>query len=134
LTTALVADEIVLEASIPEMPSRSGWSFTEFARRFGDFAIVGVAVLLVPEKDRIVDARIALTGVADKPWRERKLEAKLIGEKGKGDLFAAVAAEIAAGIEPGSDIHASETYRRSLADVLTRRALAQAWHRAQGGN
>jgi len=130
LTTALAGDEIVLEATIPEMPSRAGWSFTEFARRFGDFAIVGVAVLLVPDKDQIADARITLTGVGDKPWRERKLEEKLIGEKGDPGVFAKVAGEIAASIEPSSDIHATESYRRSLAGVLTRRALTDAWRKA----
>ena len=46
LTTSLSSDEMVFEASIPETPPDSGWSFTEFARRFGDFAIVGVAHLL----------------------------------------------------------------------------------------
>lgn len=130
LTTALASDEMILEATIPEMPLQAGWSFTEFARRFGDFAIVGVAVLLVLEGDQIADARIALTGIGDKPWRERKLEEKIIGKKGDRGLFTEVAEEIAASIEPGSDIHASVAYRRSLAEVLTRRALAEAWDRA----
>jgi len=67
LTTALGGDEMVLEASVPEQPPNSGSSFIEFARRFGDFAIVGVAATLMLEQDRIADARIALTGVADKP-------------------------------------------------------------------
>jgi hypothetical protein len=49
LTTDLSSDEIVVEASIPETSSKAGWSFTEFARRFGDLAIVGVAVFLVPD-------------------------------------------------------------------------------------
>jgi carbon-monoxide dehydrogenase medium subunit len=134
LTTTLASDEMVLEATIPEAPPRAGWSFTEFARRFGDFAIVGVAVLLVLERDQIADARIALTGVGDRPWRERKLEEKLIGEKGDRGVFTEVADEIAASIEPGSDIHASVAYRRSLAGVLTRRALAEAWQRARQRN
>ena len=131
LTTSLSKDEMVLEASIPETPPGAGCSFMEFARRNGDFAIVGVAVLLLRAQEKISDARIALTGVGDKPWRERKLEEKLIGEKGAPGVFAKVAGEIAASIEPGSDIHASESYRRALAGVLTRRALAQAWQRAR---
>ena len=68
LTTCLSGDEMVLEASIPETPPNAGWSFTELARRFGDFAIVGVAVLLARDQVKIADARIALTGVGDKPW------------------------------------------------------------------
>jgi CO/xanthine dehydrogenase FAD-binding subunit len=131
LTTALASDEMILEATVPEMPSRAGWSFTEFARRFGDFAIVGVGVLLVLDQDKFADARIALTGVGDKPWRERKLEEKVIGEKGGDDMFARIADEVRSSIEPSSDIHASASYRRSLAGVLTRRALAEAWNRAR---
>jgi CO/xanthine dehydrogenase FAD-binding subunit len=130
LTTALGSDEMVLEATIPEMLPYAGWSFTEFARRFGDFAIVGVAVLLLREQDRISDARIALTGVGDKPWREPRIEQKVVGEKGSNDIFAKVADEVGHGIEPSSDIHATASYRRSLARVLTKRALAEAWNRA----
>jgi aerobic carbon-monoxide dehydrogenase medium subunit len=134
LTTTLTSDEIILEASIPEMPARAGSAFVEFARRFGDFAIVGVGALLESKSGRISDARMALTGVGDKPWRERAVEEKLIGEKGSAELFAKIASDVAARIEPGSDIHASDSYRRSLAKVLTKRALAEAWRRAQNGN
>ena len=134
LTTALSSDEMVLEASIPETPPGAGWSFTEFARRFGDFAIVGVAVLLVREQEKIADARIALTGVGDKPWREPGVERILIGERASIDLFGKIGVEIATRINPGSDIHASESYRRSLATVLTRRALKDAWQKARNGS
>jgi CO/xanthine dehydrogenase FAD-binding subunit len=134
LTTALSTGEMVLEASIPEIPPGAGWSFKEFARRFGDFAIVGVAVLLVREQEKIADARIALTGVGDKPWREPRVEQMLIGQKASADLFGKIAIEIAARINPGSDIHASESYRRSLATVLTRRALNDAWQKVRNGS
>jgi aerobic carbon-monoxide dehydrogenase medium subunit len=123
----------VSEASFPESPRGAGWSFMEFARRFGDFAVVGVAVLLVPDKDRIADARIALTGVGDRPWREPGIEQMVVGEKGGNDIFAKVANEVGRGIEPISDIHATASYRRALAGVLTRRALAEAWNRANEG-
>jgi CO/xanthine dehydrogenase FAD-binding subunit len=131
LTTCLSSDEMVLEASIPETPAGAGWSFMEFARRFSDFAIVGVAIFLISEQNRISDARIALTGVGDKPWREREIEERLVGEKGGAGVFAKVASEIAASIQPSSDIHATPSYRRSLAAVLTRRALAEAWRKAR---
>ena len=134
LTTALASDEMVLEASVPEQPARAGSSFVEFARRFGDFVIVGVAVVLVPDKERIADASIALMGVGDKPWRARDIEAMLVGQTGSTDLFGRIGAEVAARINPSSDIHASESYRRALASVLTRRALAEAWGRARNGN
>src|SRR5215467_3521723 len=50
LTTTLDGDEMVLEASVPEQPANSGSSFIEFSRRFGDFAIVGVAATLMLEQ------------------------------------------------------------------------------------
>ena len=129
LSTAMGGDEMVLQASIPEQPAKSGSSFIEFARRFGDFAVVGVAALLVLENDRIADARIALSGVVDKPWRERAVEEKLIDQKAAPELFISVAHDVADAIDPGSDIHASAAYRRSLAEVLTRRALNEAWNK-----
>lgn len=131
LATSLSSDEMVLEASIPETPPGTGFSFTEFARRFGDFAIVGVAVLLARDRDKITDARIALTGVGDKPWRELGAERMLVGQKASTDLFGKISADISARINPTSDIHASESYRRSLARVLTRRGLTDAWAKAQ---
>jgi CO/xanthine dehydrogenase FAD-binding subunit len=131
LTTALDPDEMILEASIPEIPAGAGCSFMEFARRFGDFAIVGVATLLVAGRDKISDARIVLTGVGAKPWREHEVEGMLVGEKASDRLFKSIGADVAARVNPGSDIHASESYRKSLSEVLTRRALAEAWHRAK---
>ena len=131
LTTALGSDEMVLEAWLPEQPSNSGSAFVEFARRFGDFAIVGVAASLTLAEDQITDARIALTGVSDKPWRERKLEETLVGQQAAPELFKQVGCEIARSIDPGSDIHASAAYRRSLAEVLTQRALTDAWNQAR---
>jgi CO/xanthine dehydrogenase FAD-binding subunit len=131
LSTTLAHDEMILEASFPEMAPGTGWSFTEFARRHGDFAIVGVAALLAAAKDQIADARVALIGVGDKPWRQRRFEELLLGQKASAELFADVGAKIAAAISPVADIHASESYRRSLARVLTRRALAEAWDRTQ---
>jgi aerobic carbon-monoxide dehydrogenase medium subunit len=134
LTTSLASDEMILEASIAELPRAAGWSFVEFTRRFGDFAIVGVAAVLLAVEERISDARIALIGVGDKPWRERKLEEMLMGEKASVNLFGKVAGEVAATISPSSDIHATESYRRSLARVLTDRALTEAWRKTQNAS
>jgi CO/xanthine dehydrogenase FAD-binding subunit len=72
----------------------------------------------VREQEKITDARIALTGVGDKPWRELRVEQMVVGQKASTDLFGKIGVEIAARINPASDIHASESYRRSLARVL----------------
>src|SRR4051812_33814261 len=43
LTTALEPDELLTAVRFPASPAGAGWSFMEFSRRSGDFAIIGVA-------------------------------------------------------------------------------------------
>ena len=44
LTTALSADEIIVEIRLPAWPAGRRWGFQEFARRRGDFALAAAAV------------------------------------------------------------------------------------------
>ncbi|MGB8550271.1 MAG: xanthine dehydrogenase family protein subunit M [Xanthobacteraceae bacterium] len=126
MTPAIRPDEIVTSINLPSWPQDHGFAFEEFARRQGDFAIVGVAVLLAADAaGAIVRAAIALCGVADRPRRCPTAEALLIGEEASPRALAAAAAE-AGKIDAASDIHASRAYRAHLATVLTERALARA--------
>src|SRR5512145_3308051 len=59
LTTSLDADEILTEVRLPAMPAGAGHAFEEFARRHGDFAIVGIAAMVVLDGRRVVRARLA---------------------------------------------------------------------------
>jgi carbon-monoxide dehydrogenase medium subunit len=126
MTTALGHDEILLAVHIQPWPAGHGYSFQEFARRHGDFAVVGVAVLLDAGKDGVVTrASIALCGVTDRPIRRDDAEAALLGHR-LDDSVIARAAALAADVEATSDIHGDSTYRRHLARVLTARALREA--------
>jgi carbon-monoxide dehydrogenase medium subunit len=126
MTTSVQPDEIVTAIEIPLWPSGHGYSFHEFARRRGDFAIVGAAALLDFAPDQTVrHAVLALCGVAAGPLRMREAERLLAG--GRFDRAAAqAAAATARTITPGTDIHASADYRRHLAEVLAFRALRDA--------
>ena len=70
------------------------------------------------------------SALRDKAWRESSVEQMLVGQTASAELFAKGGTEIAARINLGSDIHASESYRRSLASVL-RRALDDACRKAR---
>ena len=130
-TTALEPTEILVGVSVPALPSRTGWGFEELARRHGDFAIVGVAALLSLGTDgAITSARLAYAGVADRPLRARSAEQALVGEKPSPAAFEAAARLAAQEIDPPSDLHATADYRRTVAGVLTRRALVAAQTRA----
>jgi aerobic carbon-monoxide dehydrogenase medium subunit len=132
MTPAIGPDEIVTGVSLAGWPARHGFAFEEFARRQGDFAVVGVAVLLAADAaGTFARAAIALCGVADRPLRRASAEALLIGMRPTPAALAAAAAE-AGRIEPTSDIHASGAYRAHLAEVLTERALTRAVKRMGG--
>lgn len=131
LTTALAPDEIVAEVRVPGVPAGSGAAFLELTRREGDYAIVGTAALVTLGTDgRCTRARIALCGVGGGPVRAQAAEDALVGETPTADAIAGAAAQVAAAIDPASDIHGSASYRRKMAVVITRRALTAAAERA----
>jgi carbon-monoxide dehydrogenase medium subunit len=126
MTTAVEPNEIITAVEIPLWPAGHGYGFHEYARRQGDFAIVGAAALLELAADRTVRrAAIALCGVANGPVRLTAAEQLLTGKP--FDRAAAHAAAAAAEtIATIGDIHASADYRRHLAEVLVFRALRDA--------
>ena len=126
LTTALAPDEIVTEVEVSTSPAR-GFAVEEFARRAGDFGLVVVVALVrVDRGGRVADARLALGGVADRPVRAAAAEEALRRQEPTAAVLAG-AAEIARDrLDPPSDAFASGPYRRLLAGVLGRRALARA--------
>jgi carbon-monoxide dehydrogenase medium subunit len=126
LTTTLAADEILTEVRLPAMVEGAGWAFEEFARRHGDFAIVGVAAMVVRDGERCRVARLATAGVGPVPRRLRGCE-EILERDGLGEAAIEAAARRASElVEPDADIHASADYRRHLAGVLTARALRRA--------
>ena len=130
MTPAIEPDEIVAGALLPLWPKGHGYAFLEFARRHGDFAVVGVAVLMALGDDgRIARAAITLCGVGSAPVRLREAERSLVGAK-PGDEAFGVAAAHAGKVDTMEDVHASKAYRQQLALTLTERALNIAGKRA----
>lgn len=131
LTTTLEPNELVIEARFPWLPAHAGWSFIEFARRSGDYALLGVAAVVIPTADdTCLSARIAYLGAAGAPVRGYAVEALLKGER-LDEQALDVAADAARDVvsEDMSDVHATVEYRGALAVELTRRALEEAWGR-----
>lgn len=125
-TTALEPEEMI--TSVRFGRSRARTRIEEFARRRGDFAIVAAATSVVLEGGRCTSARIALGGVAGMPIRLETAEQVLTGAE-TGDpqsldwLIREVAYVCSSEISPGSDTHASATYRRRLTQTLVERSL-----------
>jgi len=126
LTTCLGPDEIIVEVRLPAMAAGAGFAFEEFSRRHGDFAIVGIATMLVGDGQHCATARLATAGAGPVPMRLRRAE-EILERDGLSEAAVEAAARRAAElVEPDSDIHASAAYRRNLTRVLTGRALRRA--------
>jgi len=129
--TALEPGELVAAVELPALPARTGCAFLEVARRHGDYALVGVAATVtLDEAGRCTAARIALLSVGDAPVLASVAATMLKDQAPTADVIDAAAETVNSELDPPSDIHASTAYRRRLARVLTRRALAAAAARA----
>jgi carbon-monoxide dehydrogenase medium subunit len=133
LETALAPGELLVEIAVPPLPASSGTAFLEMARRHGDYALVGVAAIATLDPHgRCKAARISLLSVGDGPVLATEAAKLLAGQAPSEDLLRAAGdAAATRDVDPPSDIHASAAYRRQLVAVLTRRALARAFERAQ---
>ena len=125
-TTALLADELLVEIHFPRRTPQQVCAFEEHSRRKGDFALAGVAVCFDVAGHRAERARIAVCGVG--PHAQRLPDAEALLQS--GDLspahIAAVAQAAMRMVDPPSDLHAAAAYRRHLLGVLVRRAIARA--------
>src|SRR5947207_1504630 len=115
LETALQPDELLTEIRVPKVAG-AGWSYQKFNRRAQDWAIVGVAAV------RNGTTGVALVNMGSTPVRATAVEQALSG----GASAADAAAQAAEGLDPPADLNASVEYRRHLATVQLRPALAEA--------
>lgn len=134
LTTAAEPDELIAEVSFGPVgaPSLvSGWAVEEVSRRHGDFALAGAVVAVASDRERrVVDARIAIFGVEDRPTRRLAAEAALRGTRGEPAALADAAALAVQDVRAVEDLHASGALRVQLAGVLVRRAVDRAYRKA----
>ncbi|MBI4608346.1 MAG: xanthine dehydrogenase family protein subunit M [Candidatus Rokubacteria bacterium] len=130
LTTALEPVELLTEVDVP-VTRGMGHAVEEFARRLGDFALVAVTVLMgLDRAGRVDEARVAFAGVAPTPIRAPGAEDMLRGHEPTAERLSRAATVARDSLAPESDAFVSAAYRKHLAGVLARRALARAMTRA----
>jgi carbon-monoxide dehydrogenase medium subunit len=127
LTTALRPDEVLREIRITTPPARTGQAYAKVHHPASGFAVVGVAASITLGGDGNCSAAgVALTGVATKAYRAAQVESALVGSALDEQTISDAASHAAEGVEPNGDLYASADYRRHLADLYTRRAIAAA--------
>ena len=132
LETSLHGPAVVTSAFFPALPPRSGTAFAEVARRKGDYAVCGAAVVVTLDDDRRVSAvRAAYLSCGLVPEVHDLTEA-VAGKPVDSADWAAAGVLARTLVEPDGDLHASADYRRLLVGVLTERTLAAAAAEAAG--
>jgi xanthine dehydrogenase YagS FAD-binding subunit len=81
IDTNLQADEIITSVELPAKGFAEHFSYLKIRDRASyAFALVSVAAALEMDGSRIKEARLALGGIAHKPWRDTEAEAMLNGK------------------------------------------------------
>lgn len=122
MTTALAPEEMLTEVRIPLLPQGSRTGFFEFSRRAGDYAQAMALAVFELDGGRIVNPRLGLGAVEDRPRRLSEVEAVLAGQVPSPSLFQQAASAARAGLRPLDE----DPYRLDLAEGAIRRALANA--------
>jgi xanthine dehydrogenase YagS FAD-binding subunit len=123
IDTNLAPNEIIVAVELPPRGFSDYYSYLKIRDRLSyAFALVSVAAALEVESGRIKEARLALGGVAHKPWRKAEAEAALRGEAPDRAAFAK-AADILLRESRG---FAHNAFKIDLARRAIERALTQA--------
>lgn len=131
--TEVQPGEMLTEIQIPAPAPRTGVYFTKYSQMLGDYALASASVLITldSKKQKCVDVRIGLGGVAPKPIRAKKAEAILKGKKITDALLAKAGEAASRETSPTSGIEASAEYKQQLAGVLVKRVGKEALARAK---
>jgi len=129
--TDLAADEIVTAITLPALPpGAAGSAYEKFEQPASHLPLAGVCAAVTIEDEAITSARVAVTGVASRPFRALHAERSLVSAPPAPSFLDAAAALVAEDVRPLSDQHASGPFRLHLAQVLAGRALRRAAGRA----
>jgi xanthine dehydrogenase YagS FAD-binding subunit len=124
LDNNLQPNEIVTAIELPAQGFAKNYSYLKIRDRLSyAFALVSVAAALELDGGRIKEARLALGGVAHKPWRRPEAEAALRGQSADAATFAKAADLLLRGAKGFShNAFKIDLARRAIVRTLTQAA------------
>jgi len=118
--TVLEDGELILALDVPSGPRATGSAYAKSPA--GGFALASAAVALEVADGRILSARVALGGIAHRPWRSHEAEAALVDRPATGPTFADAAGAALLSARQLSD----NGFKIPLARAVLAEALASA--------
>jgi carbon-monoxide dehydrogenase medium subunit len=131
--TSLAADELIVATLWPRARAGEGHAFSELAQRHGDFTLGSAACSLAVSDGQIVEARVAVGAVAERPVLVPEAAQALIGAPATAATAQGAGQATAGAVAGYDDQFGSAAYRRHLAGVLVADVAARAMRRAGGG-
>ena len=124
IDTNLKPDEIIIAVELPARGFAANYSYLKIRDRLSyAFALVSVAAAVELEGGRIKEARLALGGVAHKPWRDLEAEAALRNQTADSNAFAKAAEILLRGAKGFShNAFKIDLARRAIVRTLTQAA------------
>jgi carbon-monoxide dehydrogenase medium subunit len=121
--TVLSAEELLVAVELPVAPKNSAHFFCEFARRHGDYAIVGLAAQAIVENTLLTEFRPVFFAVDDRPVLANA-GAKLLKTSVTPALLTEALQSLSEELDPPEDQQANSSMRRHLAKVLLARCVS----------
>jgi carbon-monoxide dehydrogenase medium subunit len=121
--TSLEPQELLVAVELPVTPKSSTHFFHEFARRHGDYAIVGLAAQAFVKDGRFADLRLGFFAVGDRPLLAASA-GKLVGVAVTPAVLSEASSALDDELDPLEDHQATPAMRRHLAKVLLARCVS----------
>ena len=130
--TALEDGEIVTGVEVPAHGAGTGSAYAKLPNPASGYAMVGAAAIVTVADGVCTAASVAVGGATPRAVKASAVEAALVGSALNADAIAAAAEAVQndLGDDILSDIHAGADYRRAMATVYVKRAVAAAAERA----
>ena len=123
--TALGENEILTEVRIPVDSANANSCYLKFPQPASRYPYVGCAVAMDNSGGNCSEVRVGFSGVAESAFRDSGVEDAIRGQALKDETIAVASAKAGEGRTVLSDYFVSEEYRRAMAQVYAKRALAQ---------
>jgi len=132
MATALGGHDVLTAIEVPARQKGQGSTYLKFSHPASRYAVLGVAAAVTVSNNVCTAAAVAVGGLVPRPVRAAHVERALTGQAPTTDLLASAAGQVLRdlGDDLLGDLFASADYRKAIAPVWVKRALAGAMQRA----